>query len=113
MPCGQTAHRYLKSVFVQGKSPSDTHIKQVCMRVMQGKCLSSSDHTQLLFYTVLLNCLTLEHFVEGEFKLISWNKLMYNIYIVILSERVENYSMFKGGRQCMLRLFVTDTKQVS
>lgn len=35
----QKTHHCLRSVFVQGKSPSDTHIKQVCMRVIQGKWL--------------------------------------------------------------------------
>lgn len=32
----------------QGKSPTDTHIKQVCMRVMQGKSPSDQTHTQTL-----------------------------------------------------------------
>lgn len=29
-------------MFIQGKSATDTHIKQVCMRVMQGKCSLSA-----------------------------------------------------------------------
>jgi len=33
----QVAHYYKESLSLQGKSPTDTHIKQVCMRVMQGK----------------------------------------------------------------------------
>lgn len=43
------AHRH-RSVFIQGKSATDTHIKQVCMRVMQGRCLSLPHQTHLVFY---------------------------------------------------------------
>lgn len=58
----------LTIVFVvssQGKSPTDTHIKQVCMRVMQGKCVC---------HVHMLQCFSLH--LPPEAEKLNWKQVL-------------------------------------